>query len=121
MEFLIREVDRSNLIKDAKDGIIKSIEENFGKYPELALDTDQKTILDSVQVINEGDGSKKVDATDLLLQVSSSTGTNISGWSRSRIVDALVNETGISQFEANDIAIAVEKKVFASENTITSD
>lgn len=120
MEFLIREVDRSNLVKNAKDNLIKSIEENFEKYPEVVISSDQQTILDSIQVIAENDGSTNADSTDLLLQVSSSTGTNLNSWSRKRIVDALVKETGISQFEANDIAIAVEKKVFASEINLIS-
>ncbi|PLW80356.1 anaerobic ribonucleoside-triphosphate reductase [Candidatus Woesearchaeota archaeon] len=121
MEFLIREVDRSNLVKEAKDEIIRSIEENFDKYPEVVVSPDQKTLIDSLKVIRETEGGDgKVDSTDLLLQVSSSTGTNLDSWSRQRIVEALVNETGISQFEANDIAIAVEKKVFASDINIIS-
>ena len=122
MEFLIREIDRSNLVKDARDKIIKSIEENFNKYPEIANPKDQTTILESLKVISDMSDEKneKVDSTDLLLQVSSSTGTNVEGWSRKRIVDALVKETGISQFESNDIAIAVEKKVFASDIKIIS-
>lgn len=117
MEYLIREIDRSNLVKDAKDSIIKSIEENFDRYPQIENPKDQKTILESVRIINTDDMGgydKSKDSTDLLLQVSGSTNESIQPWSRTRIVDALVKETGISKFEANEIAIAVEKKVFAS-------
>ncbi|MBR9690604.1 anaerobic ribonucleoside-triphosphate reductase [Candidatus Woesearchaeota archaeon] len=114
MEFLIREVDRSNLVKQAKDDIIKTIEKNFDKFPEVAVGPDQKTLKESLKVIN-GSSDDPDNTTDLLLQVSSTTGETVGKWDRQRIADALVQETGISKYEANDIAIAVEKKVFASD------
>jgi len=117
MEFLIREVDRSNLIKDAKDQIIKSIEDNFKKYPQIENPAEQKKLFESIKVINTDSANnydKAKDSTDLLLQVTASTGEKMDPWDKEKIVDALVKETGISKFEANDIAIDVEKKVFAS-------
>ena len=119
MEFLIREVDRSSLVKQAKDGIIKSIEENFEKYPEVIVSQDQKTITESLKVIDDKK-EKQSNTTDLLLQVSTASGGTVTKWDRNRIVDALVKETGISKFEANDVAIAVEKKIFASDLKVIS-
>lgn len=113
MEFLIREVDRSNLKKEAKDGIIKSIEENFDKYPEIVPSVDQTKLTETLKVINEKK-EKSDNTTDLLLQVTAAIEGTSSSWDRKRIVEALVKETGISKFEAEDIAIAVEKKVLAS-------
>lgn len=119
MEFLIREIDRSNLVKSAKDSIIKSIEDNFEKYPEVAVSQDQKTLSESLRVIDEN-AEKSANTTDLLLQVSTLTGGTASNWNRTKIADALVTETGISKFEANEIAIEVEKKVLASDLKIIS-
>lgn len=120
MEFLIREVDRSNLKKEAKDSIIKNIEENFEKYPEIMPSQDQKTLSETLKVISNKNEGKSENTTDLLLQVTQATEGTTSGWDRKRIVEALVKETGISKFEAEDIAIAVEKKVFASDIKIIS-
>ena len=119
MEFLIREVDRSNLKKEAKDSIIKNIEENFEKYPEIVPSQDQKKLTDSLKVINDKK-EKSDNTTDLLLQVTAEIEGTSSAWDRKRIVEALVKETGISKFEAEDIAIAVEKKVLASDLKLIS-
>lgn len=119
MEFLIREVDRSNLVKNAKDEIIKSIEENFSKYSEVVVSNDQKTLKESLIVIDDKKDSSD-NTTDLLLQVSTAIEGTVTNWNRNRIVDALVKETGISKFEANEIAIAVEKKIFASDLKVIS-
>lgn len=113
MEFLIREVDRSNLKKEARDNIIRNIEENFEKYPEIMPSIDQTKLTETLKVINEKKETSE-NTTDLLLQVTAAIEGTSSNWNRKRIVDALVKETGISKFEADDIAIAVEKKVLAS-------
>lgn len=114
-EFIINEIERSTLVKEAKENIIGSIEENFEKYPEIVKTPDQKTILESLKVINSDTDESKNDSTDLLLLVSSSTGNSVNKWDREKIIEALVRETGITKFLANEIAIEVEKKVFASD------
>lgn len=113
MEFLVREIDRSNLKKEAKDNIIKSIEENFERYPEIIPSQDQTKLTETLKVINEKKESSE-NTTDLLLQVTAAIEGTSSSWNRKRIVEALIKETEISKFEAEDIAIAVEKKVLAS-------
>lgn len=120
MEFLIREIDRSNLKKDAKDNIIKSIEENFEKFPEIIPSADQKTITESLKVIGNKKEEHSENTTDLLLQVTTANEGRVNTWDRKRIAEALVKETGISKFEAEDIATAVEKKVLASDMKVIS-
>jgi len=57
-------------------------------------------------------GERPPTSTEISLMVS--TPIEISPWDRSRIVKALIRETGIPKKEAEEIALAVEKKVFAS-------
>ncbi|MEM7821492.1 MAG: anaerobic ribonucleoside-triphosphate reductase [Candidatus Aenigmatarchaeota archaeon] len=57
-------------------------------------------------------GERKPDSTEISLLVS--TPREFSPWDRNKIKNALIRETGISSEDAEDIAIAVEKKVFSS-------
>ena len=54
------------------------------------------------------------DTTDMALQVTSSK-EELNDWDREFIVKALMRETGISEWQAREIAEEVEKKLFASE------
>ena len=67
--------------------------------------------LEAVSIVSE---EQTKDSTDIHLFVSAPTQGITSKWDRQKIIDALINETGISKEEAEDIAIAVEKKVLAS-------
>jgi ribonucleoside-triphosphate reductase len=67
--------------------------------------------LDSVNVVSE---EQTKDSTDIHLLVSAPAKGLTSKWDRQRIMEALINEAGVTSAEAEDIAIAVEKKVLAS-------
>lgn len=54
------------------------------------------------------------DATDIALLVSTTSKSEINIWDKSKIVDSLVKETEASESLANDIASAVERKIFES-------
>lgn len=66
--------------------------------------------LKKLKIVEEKETS---DSTDLTLLVSTTEGI-ISEWNRSRITDALIKETNLSEKDADDIAKAVEKKIFSS-------
>jgi len=67
--------------------------------------------LDAVNVISE---EQSKDSTDIHLFVSAPTQGLTSKWDRQKIIEALMNETGITKEEAESIAISVEKKVLGS-------
>ena len=67
--------------------------------------------LEAVSVVSE---EQSKDTTDIHLFVSAPTQGITAKWDRQRIIDALINEAGIPKEEAEEIAIAVEKKVLAS-------
>lgn len=57
---------------------------------------------------------EKNDATDIALLVSTSSKAEINIWDKVKIVDSLVKETGASSELAQEIADAVETKIFES-------
>ena len=67
--------------------------------------------LEAVDVVSE---EQTKDSTDIHLFVSAPTKGVTAKWDRQKIIDALINETGISREEAEEVAINVEKKVLAS-------
>jgi len=67
--------------------------------------------LEAVSVVSE---EQTKDSTDIHLFVSAPAQGITAKWNRERIIDALINEAGVSKEEAEEIAIAVEKKVLAS-------
>jgi len=67
--------------------------------------------LEAVDVVSE---EQSKDSTDIHLFVSAPTKGLTTKWDRKRITDALVSEAGITAEQAEEIAIAVEKKVLAS-------
>lgn len=66
--------------------------------------------------------SHKGDATDIALMVSTSSKSEINPWDKDKIVNSLVLETGASSELAQEIADAVEQKIFDSnlKNVTTS-
>lgn len=54
------------------------------------------------------------DTTDIALLVSTSSKAEINIWDKTKIVDSLVKETGASQSLSDEIANAVERKIFES-------
>lgn len=58
--------------------------------------------------------SKVNDSTDLYMQVSSSS-EEINDWDKSKITKALMEETGLSEWQADEIAVGVEKKLLSSK------
>lgn len=61
------------------------------------------------------------DTTDIALLVSTSSKSEINIWDKSKITDSLIKETGASGELAQDIADAVERKIFESNfGTITT-
>lgn len=67
--------------------------------------------LEEVDVVSE---ETTKDSTDIHLFVSAPTKGITAKWDRQKIRDALINETGISKEDAEEVAAAVEKKVLAS-------
>ncbi len=70
--------------------------------------------LKKLKVVGESKSDESQDSTDILLQVTTTTGGKITEWDNERIVSALIRETRLSREEAAEIADAVEKKVFKS-------
>ncbi len=69
----------------------------------------------ALKVIREETDGEAKDSTDFTqLIVESPTAGTAQPWDRTRIADALVKETGLAQGEAEDIALAVERRVSAS-------
>jgi ribonucleoside-triphosphate reductase len=67
--------------------------------------------LEAVNVISE---EQLKDSTDIHLFVAAPTQGITAKWDRQKIIDALISEAGVSNQEAEEIAISVEKKVLAS-------
>jgi len=64
---------------------------------------------------------KPSDTTDIALLVSTSSKSEINSWDKSKIVNSLIKETGASSELAQEIADAVERKIFESNfGTITT-
>lgn len=64
---------------------------------------------------------KPSDTTDIALLVSTSSKCEINSWDKSKIVNSLIKETGASSELAQEIADAVERKIFESNfGTITT-
>jgi len=84
----------------------------FASYYKSFTDiTSFRKSLDSVNVISE---EQTKDSTDIHLFVSAPTQGLTSKWDRQKIIEALMNETGITKEEAESIAVSVEKKVLGS-------
>ncbi len=64
--------------------------------------------------------SGQTDSTDALLLVESTTQNVTHPWEKSRIVDALVNETSLSYEESRSIAKSVENRAFAWDDSTIS-
>ncbi len=101
------------------DMIVKKLKEinevayvRFASYYKSFTDIEsfQKS-LDSINVISE---EQTKDSTDIHLFVSAPSQGMTAKWERQKIIDALINEAGVSKEEADEIAMAVEKKVLAS-------
>lgn len=84
----------------------------FASYYKSFTDiTSFQKSLDAVNVISE---EQTKDSTDIHLFVSAPTQGLTSKWDRQKIIEALMNETGITKEEAESIAVSVEKKVLGS-------
>jgi ribonucleoside-triphosphate reductase (formate) len=59
------------------------------------------------------------DTTDLYLQVTSNS-EEINDWDREKIVQALLKETTLSEWQARDISKEVEKKLFSSKISLVN-
>ena len=64
--------------------------------------------------------SEQPDSTDALLLVESTTQNITHPWDKSRIVDALLNETSLSYEESRSIAKSVENRAFAWDDSTIS-
>ena len=79
--------------------------------------------LQTLRVVSSKDSKnqKTQDTTDLNLLVSTPQKGTIGEWNRERITEALIKEISLPEKDAEDIAIAVEKKVLRSGvRTITT-
>ncbi len=113
-KFLIKEVENSELSKDAIFEMVGIIQKKFKKYQDLKPSKRQIQMEDILKVVKK---KETADSTDLSLLVST-TEEIASRWNRSRITDALIRESGLNKKEAEDVAFAVEKKIFASDMKI---
>lgn len=76
--------------------------------------TDVKSFERELKKLKVVDREKADDATDISLMVTTHAEGMSSEWNRERIVKTLMKEIGMDKGEANEIALAVEKKVFNS-------
>ncbi|MCL6473302.1 MAG: anaerobic ribonucleoside-triphosphate reductase [Firmicutes bacterium] len=88
--------------------------------PETEVEVDTKTI--PKRVINVVKTYREEgDATDIALLVSTTSKSEINIWDKVKIIDSLIKETGASESLANEIATAVERKLFESNfSTVTT-
>ncbi len=96
----LKELDKVTYIRFA------SVHLSFGDFKEFSEELEKLTVTD----VDEDTR----DSTDVLLQVSTATKGTVSGWDRSRIVDALRQETKLDRKESEKIAISVERKIVSS-------
>jgi len=72
----------------------------------------------AIQVRHQGSGKNDKNEADLtdqsLLLVQSTSGGNVSGWDRSRIVNKLLDKLQLHEEEANSIAKEVENQIISS-------
>ncbi len=113
LKFINRELKLAKLPRQVVDEITHIIESSFKQYPELS--EEQPALGEILKVVKEQD---RRDSTDIHLLVSQPASEVASGWDRQKIIDALIREVGISLEEAEEIAFAVERKVFGSDMKI---
>lgn len=109
-QYLVKEIERTNLPREAVEEIVEIIGKNFEKYKKTSAG--QLDMSNLLRVFKEKEDYK--DSTDLHLLVSAPTKGETSNWDRKRIADALAREAQINKEEAEDVAFAVERKVLAS-------
>jgi ribonucleoside-triphosphate reductase len=74
-----------------------------------------------INVVKTYSEREQCDATDIALLVSTTSKSEINIWDKTKIVNSLVKETGMTEAIANDIASAVERKLFESNfSTVTT-
>jgi len=76
--------------------------------------TDIKSFEDELRKLRVVERVEQADSTDISLMVSTVTEGIANPWDKGRITNALIKEIRLPKEEAQDIADAVEKKVFAS-------
>jgi ribonucleoside-triphosphate reductase len=108
LNFFRKELELLNLPKDAVEDILKSIEEHYAR---VSLPLGQTSLPEIVKVFKEQPES----STDISLLVATPTKGTLIPWNRERITEALIKEARLSKEEAEDIAQAVEKKIFAAD------
>lgn len=67
-----------------------------------------------INVVKTYSEERSGDATDIALLVSTTSKSEINIWNKEKIVDSLIKETGASESLADEIATAVERKLFES-------
>lgn len=109
-DYLVKEIENTELPREAQEEIIEVIGKNFDKFKKA--NKDQLDMAGILEVIKEEKSYK--DSTDLHLLVSAPTRGQYSKWDRARIAQALVKEASLNEKEAEDIAFTVERKIISS-------
>lgn len=85
-----------------------------GKIKDYRGAYNQASLLEALKVIKEREKLEEKDTTEMSLLVETPKEGLISEWDPNRITEALMVEAGLSAKEAEEIALSVEEKVFAS-------
>jgi ribonucleoside-triphosphate reductase (formate) len=94
------------------ENITTHLDDEVALYQKVLPSEKQIPMREVLQVVKEKGNS---DSTDLSLMVTTPTSGLISKWDRKKIVEALMLEAEISQEKAEEIATAVEERVFTSD------
>jgi len=114
LNFLKKELALLNLPEESISEIINKIEEHYLK---TVLPFNQPPLPQIVQVFQE---ERSADSTDISLLVATPTKGTLVPWDRGRIKEALIREAGLEEKEAEEVAYAVEKKIFAAEMKVVT-
>ncbi|VVB74479.1 Transcriptional repressor NrdR [Candidatus Tiddalikarchaeum anstoanum] len=133
VEYIVDDIERKLLSKGAENVTSKEIGELVLEYLKKEDPVSYVRFAsvfrqyDSVEAFERELSQLKVknkvesvdDTTDLALQVTNSS-DEINDWDRSRITKALIKETNLSEWQAEEIALEVEKKLLSSRLTQVS-
>ncbi|MFH0973884.1 MAG: transcriptional regulator NrdR [Candidatus Micrarchaeota archaeon] len=108
--------DIGEVVMDKLRGVDDVAYINFASvYRQFRDLTQLEREIKALKVVREDADNEAKDSTDFMqLIVESPTAGTAQPWDRTRITDALVKETGLAQAEADDISLAVERRLAGS-------
>jgi len=112
VSYLEKKLSQLGIPSKEIETIITDLERKINEHKNLTKLDQQIPLKNILRVIKEKEGEK--DTTDMSLMVATPKEGLILEWNREKIAKALVAEADLPRHEAEDIAFAVEDKVFSS-------